>query len=195
MIVFPSCRPTHFGQHFCTVLTTGHPNSKLFYSLAFLPRPTAISIIGTHAMQPRGLTGLAFDTLTHSTHEFLEIFTLLAEPGTYPVLIHCTQGKDRTGLSIILVLLLCDIPVKAISADYRASERELVSEREERVGELAAMGLGEEFAGCPEGFVESVVGFLEDTYGGIRKYLEAIGVSEEMRGAVRRKLIVSTEEM
>lgn len=195
MIVFLSFRPTPLGQYSCAVLTTAHPNSKLFYSLAFLPRPIAISIIGTHAMQPRGLTGLAFDTLTHSTHEFLDIFTLLAEPRTYPVLIHCTQGKDRTGLSIILVLLLCDIPVEAISADYRASERELVPERKERVGELAAMGLGEEFAGCPEGFVVSVVGFLEDTYGGIRKYLEAIGVSEEMRGAVRRKLIASTEEM
>lgn len=146
-------------------------------------------------MQPRGLTGLAFDTLTHSTHEFLNIFLLLAKPSTYPVLIHCTQGKDRTGLSIILVLLLCDIPVKAIDADYRASERELVPEREERVGELTAMGLGEEFARCPEGFVVSVVRFLEDTYGGLRKYLEAIGVSEEMKWAVRRELVASTKEM
>ena len=144
-------------------------------------------------MQPRGLIGLAFDTLTHSQHEFLEIFTLLADSRTYPVLIHCTQGKDRTGLSVILVLLLCEIPVSAIAADYRASEKELVPEREERVRDITAMGLGEEFAGCPEGFVESVVGFLEETYGGTGKYLEAIGVSEEVKGAVRRNLMVSAE--
>ena len=140
-------------------------------------------------MQPRGLIGLAFDTLTHSTHELLEIFTLLAEPRTYPVLIHCTQGKDRTGLAIILVLLLCEIPVNAIAADYRASERELVPERKERVTELTAMGLGEEFAGCPEGFVECVVDFLDETHGGIEKYLEAIGVGEGGKGAVRSSLI------
>lgn len=185
--------PAAFPTYSCTNSPFSLPNSKLFYSLAVLPRTAAISIIGTHAMQPRGLIGLAFDTLTRSEHKFLEIFTLLANPRTYPVLIHCTQGKDRTGLSVILVLLLCKIPVSAIAADYRASERELVPEREVRVRELTAMGLGEEFAGCPDGFVESVVGFLEGTYGGIGKYLEAIGVREEVEGAVRRNLMVSAE--
>ncbi|MCJ1247509.1 hypothetical protein MMC30_004723 [Trapelia coarctata] len=193
MMVFLFYAPASFPKYRCAELTISVPNSKLFYSLAFLPRTAAISIIGTHAMQPRGLIGLAFDTLTHSQQEFLEIFTLLAEPGTFPVLIHCTQGKDRTGLSVILVLLLCEIPIRAIAADYRASERELVPEREVRVRELTEMGLGVEFTGCPEGFVESIVGFLEETYGGIGKYLEAIRVREKVRRAVRRNLLVSSE--
>ena len=30
----------------------------------------------------------------------------------YPVLIHCIHGKDRTGLIVMLLLLICDVPAK-----------------------------------------------------------------------------------
>ena len=75
-------------------------------------------------------------------------------------------------------------------ADYVASEGALVAEREERLKEMMGIGLGEEFAGCPEGFVESVVGFLEEGWGGVRGYLEGIGVDGEMMEGVRGNLMV-----
>ena len=92
-------------------------------------------------MQPRGLTGLAFDTLATSTSELRSILHLLAED-KYPILIHCTQGKDRTGLVVLLVLLVLEVPVADIVADYRASEGELQVEMEERISELRKGGLG-----------------------------------------------------
>ncbi|CAF9924534.1 MAG: hypothetical protein HETSPECPRED_005587 [Heterodermia speciosa] len=149
-------------------------------------RIEAVSIIGTEVMQPRGLTGLAFDTLASSTMEIFSVFRLLADEKNYPVMIHCTQGKDRTGLIVLLLLSMLEVPVAAIAADYRASERELEVEMEERLDELRKGGLEADFARCPTGFVEAVVAEIENKYGGIERYLnEKVGVDEGMQRKIR----------
>lgn len=35
---------------------------------------------------------------------------VLRDSRNFPVLVHCIHGKDRTGLLVMLILLLCDIP-------------------------------------------------------------------------------------
>lgn len=165
---------------------------KLVYNMAIGERLKGIHVLGSEVMQPRGLLGLGQDTLAASQCEMIEVFSILAEPQSYPVLFHCTQGKDRTGLIAILVLLLCGVPVEAIDRDYRASEKELVSGRAERVKQMKEIGLGEEFAGCPEGFVQGIVEFLEQGWGGVEGYLGSVGVDEKMRKGVRDCLMVKS---
>lgn len=48
---------------------------------------------------------------------FRVIVTSLIEGGA-PLLIHCTAGKDRTGVAIGLLLLLLDVPVQEVVAEY-----------------------------------------------------------------------------
>jgi protein tyrosine/serine phosphatase len=38
--------------------------------------------------------------------EVKQVFDVLADDRNWPVLVHCTQGKDRTGLIVMLVLFL-----------------------------------------------------------------------------------------
>lgn len=149
-------------------------------------RTQAISILGSQVMAPRGLTGLGIDTLHHSTHEISSVFNVLgsSDPTPYPLLVHCTQGKDRTGLIILLVLMLAGVDLQAISADYRMSEAELEPDMEERMREIESIGLSEEFAGCPEGFVEAVASHIEKDYSGVRQYLEGIGVGKQTQQKV-----------
>lgn len=125
--------------------------AKLVATMATGYRTEAIGILGREVMAPRGLVGLGEDSLDHCTNELQKILTLLAKSSNYPTLIHCTQGKDRTGLVILLVLLLLEVPSQAISTDYVASEGELESEKIERMKEITEIGLGEEFASCPPG--------------------------------------------
>ena len=153
-------------------------------------RSSAIQLICTMAMQPRGLIGLAMDTLEYSTVEIRQVFDVLADESSYPVLVHCTQGKDRTGLIVLLVLLLMErVPGEAISRDYARSEGELAVEYEERMEEIRQVGLGEEFARCPEGFTDAVTEYLEEKYGGVRKYLRGLGIDEEKLEMMRRRLL------
>lgn len=135
-------------------------------------RTSAISILGRNVMTARGLSGLAIDTLTHSTSEIHDIFTLLSNPSNYPILVHCTQGKDRTGLVVLLVCLLCGVGRDAVEGDYMRSDVELEPEREARVKEIAKIGLPAGFAGCEEGWVGVVSGWLDGEWGGVEGYLE-----------------------
>ncbi|OKO93983.1 Tyrosine-protein phosphatase [Penicillium subrubescens] len=153
-------------------------------------RPDAIRLIGETIMQPRGLTGLAQDTLETSIPEFRSIFTTLATDTSYPILIHCTQGKDRTGIIILLALLLAGVRMDAVADDYARSELELVPEFEERMREIRVLGLGEEYTRCPPDYVPDMIGFLERRYGGVRGYLERIGIDAGMQDLIRQKLLV-----
>lgn len=148
-------------------------------------RLEGISIISKNVLLPRGLLGLGQDTLQHSGPEVKTVFDLLGNPESYPVLIHCTQGKDRTGLIIILVLLLCDVDATAISNDYTMSERELQPEFEERMKEIRSIGLDESFAKCPETFVHEMAKFIRSQYGSTEAYLKSIGVSDQQINQVR----------
>lgn len=152
-------------------------------------RTEAISILGREVMQPRGLVGLGKDSLDHSRYEIREMLKLMAEPKSYPLMIHCTQGKDRTGLSIMLLLLLLDVPLQAISADYLASERFLQPEKESRMAEIRQVGLSEDFAGCPPTFVADLCHHINETYGSLQAYLEHIGVDRAMQEKIRENLL------
>ncbi|KAF2715996.1 hypothetical protein K431DRAFT_289786 [Polychaeton citri CBS 116435] len=151
-------------------------------------RKEAISVLGTNVMAPRGLVGLARDSLIHSQAEVKEVFDVLADDANYPILVHCTQGKDRTGLVVLLVLLLLGAPLEAIEEDYVMSERELAPEREEKLNEVRSIGLPDEFAGCPKHWVEEVARFIQEEFGGVERYLEKCGVGVEVRHKVRQVL-------
>ena len=43
-----------------------------------------------------------------------------AKKENYPIMVHCIHGKDRTGLIIMLLLLICDVPSKVRSFGVRA---------------------------------------------------------------------------
>jgi protein-tyrosine phosphatase len=50
-----------------------------------------------------------------------EIFNLISMPENQPALIHCTSGKDRTGILAALIQLLAEVPPQVVMADYLQS--------------------------------------------------------------------------
>ncbi|KAG5917146.1 hypothetical protein E4U61_003001 [Claviceps capensis] len=72
---------------------------------------------------------------------------LLAHP-RQPILIHCTLGKDRTGIVFALLLSLVGVPDEAIATEYTLSEQGLEPASAKMVSVLGTL--------CPDLALESV---------------------------------------
>ncbi|KAJ9605090.1 hypothetical protein H2200_010480 [Cladophialophora chaetospira] len=159
--------------------------AKLVFLMALGYRTEGISVLGKELMLPRGLIGLGIDTLDCSGPEIKEVFDVLADSRSWPVMINCTQGKDRTGITVVLVLLLCGVDLSAITQDYIKSEGELEPEKAERMKEIESIGLDESFATCPADFCPKVIQHLDTEYGGVIAYMAKIGVDSTQVERIR----------
>ncbi|MCF8534481.1 MAG: tyrosine-protein phosphatase [Reyranella sp.] len=70
--------------------------------------------------------------------QFACLFAAIAE-GCLPVLIHCTAGKDRTGLAVALLLELLGVPREWVLWDYEQTNHHL---RKDLVHLESAVGVG-----------------------------------------------------
>jgi protein-tyrosine phosphatase len=59
--------------------------------------------------------------ITEDAAQFGALFTLLADRANLPVLIHCLGGKDRTGVSVALLLTILGVPWPTVRDDYLLS--------------------------------------------------------------------------
>jgi protein-tyrosine phosphatase len=50
--------------------------------------------------------------------EYRQTFAITSEPNNYPLLLHCTSGKDRTGFAAALLLLAVGVPWETVLEDY-----------------------------------------------------------------------------
>lgn len=108
-----------------------------------------------------------------------------ASPG--PLLFHCVQGKDRTGVIAALLLALADVVPAAIAADYAASAENLRDGYLRRYPDADPAAILEVLR-CPEEAIYNMLGYL-DRAGGIREYLGGIGLTAaeitRLRGRLR----------
>lgn len=129
---------------------------------------------------------------------FAQVFQRLADAENYPVLIHCTAGKDRTGVTVALLLRLLSVPEQVIIADYTLSNRayayiqNLVAKS---IRPLTAMGLKEKdvqplLDANPE-TIQAMLRHVDQQYGGVENYLlHKVGITPEMIDRVKANLIV-----
>ncbi len=54
----------------------------------------------------------------NSAAAFGQALKIMTDPANLPTIFHCTAGKDRTGITVALVLGLLGVPDATISADY-----------------------------------------------------------------------------
>ncbi|KAL4403831.1 tyrosine/serine protein phosphatase [Colletotrichum abscissum] len=152
-------------------------------------RNEGISILSREVMLPRGLVGLGLDTLDQSGEEIAKALRVFIDPATSPTLVHCTQGKDRTGLIVSLVLFILDVPLEAIEHDYMLTSGALESEREERLAEMREIGLTDDWFETAPDMIARTARHLDDVHGGLNEYLDKIGFGQADRLKLRELLL------
>jgi protein-tyrosine phosphatase len=126
--------------------------------------------------------------------QICETLRILAAPGGLPAVVHCTAGKDRTGLITALVLGLAGVPEETIVEDYALSARYLVGPFLEEIRQRAlARGYTWEqyqpLVRCPPEFMRAILQYLTKRYGGIEAYAHTIGFGPEQIAQLRDALL------
>ncbi|KAB5550006.1 protein-tyrosine phosphatase-like protein [Coniochaeta sp. 2T2.1] len=114
-------------------------------------------------------------------------------------LIHCTAGKDRTGVFCALVLSLCGVADEIVADEYALSERGLGAWMEHLVGVVVARtGVTEEqawkMAGARRESILDALRFVKEEWGGVEEYFEKMcRVSREDLEKIKGLLVVEEE--
>lgn len=116
-----------------------------------------------------------------------EAIRLIADSGNDPVLVHCTAGKDRTGVVIALALLAAGVDRGQVVRDYEATGANLAGEWSEKMLAVAAkhprlgaagQSLREIITASPAAILNTTIDLVEDNYGSAQGLLITHGFSE-----------------
>lgn len=121
----------------------------IIYLITFCQRKKAAYVVGQQVLSPMGVNRMYKEFATYCQGEILEAMMVFADPKNYPIEIHCTQGKDRTGLVSALILKIAGVPEDVIVNDYAKTQKGLASIYDEMVEEVRKSGLSEDFAQAP----------------------------------------------
>lgn len=143
------------------------------------------------------LADLYLGMLKSAAQAFAEVARLVARPPSEShggVLVHCTAGKDRTGVATALLLDAAGADREAVVADYALSESNLAGEWADRMLERAkgwdvplAPAITEMVTGTPRRAIETAFEWVDER-GGSAEYLHRGGLSEADLQALRERI-------
>jgi protein-tyrosine phosphatase len=112
---------------------------------------------------------------------------LLAGPGGLPAVVHCTAGKDRTGLVIALALAVAGVPARTIATEYALSASYGGGRRRDRAGGSPERPHPSSVSRSPAVMLRTLA-WIEERYGGVGAYLRGVGLSPAEQAVLRAAL-------
>jgi len=137
----------------------------------------------SHGTEPVSLPALYTKIVTQHSGVVARALQEIATANT-GVLVHCTAGKDRTGIVVALALLAVGVDRRLVVDDYARSEANLRGEWLDGMIDLIVEHGGVEspelrvlMGGSPADALDAVLDELETEHGSVRQYLLRSGLS------------------
>jgi protein tyrosine/serine phosphatase len=131
--------------------------------------------------------------LEHSGRSITAIVELVADPDRAALLVHCSAGKDRTGVSLAVMLAAVGVSHDEIVHDYARTREDLdamlLQLRRLPAYEERLNALPEESLTAEPRSMELFLARLEETYGDARKYLAEHGLGDDTLQRLERALL------
>lgn len=156
-----------------------------YHNLQVIPEGGTVRL--SQLVGDTGISGSRYlGYLAFGAETWLRMFDILADGGNAPVLIHCTAGKDRTGVSIAFLLSVLGVDREVIEMDYQFTNLD-VHRHADFEGLPDDMDRHDftRLAGVPESAIGDFLDLLDERHGGAVEYLREIGVAEQQMDAVR----------
>ena len=129
--------------------------------------------------------------LEHSGEKFVEIFRIIGEHPGCTVLFHCAAGKDRTGVTAMLLLSLAGVPRSVVVTDYTASYGNLTPlfEKQRAMMREAGIEIPEYVMRSDPEEIGMALDWVEQHHGTAERYLRHIGVPAPALAEIKARML------
>lgn len=130
--------------------------------------------------------------LRHDAKAVVSVVAELSRADALPALIHCTVGKDRTGVAVALLLDAIGVRRDEIAAEYAAGESDIAVAME-RLRSMASYGdavdvYPPEAWHAPPDVALRFLAAVDREHGGVRALLARHGVDDQILAALSARL-------
>jgi protein-tyrosine phosphatase len=134
---------------------------------------------------PSSMAELYCSLLANSQDSFGRVFEIFANERFKRCLFHCTAGKDRTGVTAMLLLGMAGVDDEQIIADYTLTDELLSGTWLSRGGP----GVPNYVLLAAEENMSFTLDFFRETYGDFEVYFNRIGIDKTARKRILKKLL------
>ncbi|HEU5026366.1 MAG TPA: tyrosine-protein phosphatase [Spirillospora sp.] len=146
--------------------------------------------------KPGEFMALSYRGFVHdpdSRKQFAAALTRIAS-GKGPVLYHCTEGKDRTGVMTAILLTILGVPKTQVYADYLRSNQELAGQNAAELAELQKLGIDpalvEPFLTVRASYLDTAFDQIKRDYGTFGAFAaKGLGIDAATQAALRKQLL------
>lgn len=143
---------------------------------------------------PDSLSALYIQILNTHKEQFAAVMKTLAARAGKPAVFHCAVGKDRTGVTAMLLLLLAGVPEDVILQDYAASAGNMreTFEKQKILLKQAGWTVPDLLFESPAEEMERTIGYLKERWGSAEAYLKDCGVLAQELECLGQYLVEKT---
>ena len=118
------------------------------------------------------------------THVIRPVIMSLADAQSLPVLVHCTAGKDRTGVVATIILTMLGVDEQTVMRDYLASNSYPLATSRDLAPPMQAI------AGVKPEWLEATFSAIREEYGDFANYLKyGLAIDGDSMAKIRNNLV------
>ena len=143
---------------------------------------------------PKGMLAARYQEIAQTgASNIAQAISIVADPETHPIVVHCLAGKDRTGIVVAVVLALLGVDDETVAQDYALSNLAMAAlrERAEAAGipRLRSADISDEVFSANPSNIASLFAALRAAHGSIEDYVISAGVKPAAIESLRSALV------
>ncbi len=155
--------------------------------------PLFLGSVGSFFAADMDLAGMYRHLVDDAASRLVDAIRIIA--AGEPTLVHCTVGKDRTGVTVALALSAVGADRDAVVADYALTASQLPVARTQAIVQYLrthmpdARNAVELATASPAPVMQALLADIDERFGSVADYLRDAGLRDDELGALRTALI------
>ncbi len=131
-------------------------------------------------------------------HQYIPLMELLMDESNYPLLFHCTAGKDRTGLAAAIILGAIGVDKKDIMDDFMMSNYYRNDHNNKVLRKMTLIGVHQNVAQplleVSDTYLQAAFDKMDENHGDMDTFLaDQLGISDVQKDILQSQLLTTVD--